>query len=505
MRHTVVISDIHLSEVERGSGLWMRYRQRPFVPDAEIARMLAAVRRAVDEERRRDAGGAELTLVLGGDVFDLDAPRVVGGESVPHDLPRTAEHAVPALAAILDDHPVFVAALGQVLAEGHTLVVLSGNHDVELTLPAVRELLAARVVASASPLPRRRDELRERILFRAWFHLTPDGILIEHGNQYDSRCSYRSPMAPFLDGGREIEPSFGSLVARHLAARVGTLNPHDERTFQLSSGHLAAHWARHYLFSRRSIALTWLGGASRVILALRRAAGSPVGPRARRARRRADVAAAARETGAPIRAVSRHARLAHAPIAEETRRVLHELLVDRVAVATAATLGGAALIALASGRTRLASFFAPLVFLGYARALPKPPLNEGWRRIGGVAREIARIHEARAVIFGHTHEEAGAFGDDGVFIGNSGSWSATIDGDKPAQIARPVIWLRSGGDRAGALSGGLYAWIDGRLEPRATRGDGDQSRGTQRVSATPGIDAANASMKNVVKPSLSTR
>ena len=43
MRHTVVISDIHLSEVERGSGLWMRYRQRQFLPDNEIASMLGAV------------------------------------------------------------------------------------------------------------------------------------------------------------------------------------------------------------------------------------------------------------------------------------------------------------------------------------------------------------------------------------------------------------------------------------------------------------------------------
>src|SRR5262249_32930603 len=114
MDHTVVISDVHLSEVEPGEGLWMRHRQRRWLPDGELAAMLAAL---CDEVR-----GDRLTLVLGGDVFDFDAPRVVHGESVFHDLPRTEEHAVPALAAILDDHPLVVEALARVLAEGHALV-----------------------------------------------------------------------------------------------------------------------------------------------------------------------------------------------------------------------------------------------------------------------------------------------------------------------------------------------------------------------------------------------
>src|SRR5262245_26041511 len=57
MRHTVVISDIHLSEVERRSGPWMRYRQRPFAPDEQIAAMLGAVLEAVHPN-------SELTVVL---------------------------------------------------------------------------------------------------------------------------------------------------------------------------------------------------------------------------------------------------------------------------------------------------------------------------------------------------------------------------------------------------------------------------------------------------------
>ena len=67
----------------------MRYRQKPYTTGAEIAQML--------EELVHRVRGDELTLILNGDIFDFDAPRVSEGRSVPHDLPRTAENAVPAI------------------------------------------------------------------------------------------------------------------------------------------------------------------------------------------------------------------------------------------------------------------------------------------------------------------------------------------------------------------------------------------------------------------------
>ncbi len=201
MRHTIAISDIHLCEVERTDGLWMRYRQAQFSPDDDLAAMLDKVRERVS--------GDDLCLVLNGDIFDFDAPRVVAGESVFHDLPRTAEHAVPAIVAILDDHPAFVAALGRVLADGHEVVFVSGNHDVLLTLPEVRAVVVERVlnaaVAMGNPggVPQTPPVAVGKIVFRAWFHLTPDGILLEHGHQYDGYCAHRYPMVPFAPAARE--------------------------------------------------------------------------------------------------------------------------------------------------------------------------------------------------------------------------------------------------------------------------------------------------------------
>ena len=52
MRHTVSLSDIHLCEVERTDGLWMRYRQAPFSPDNDLGAMLDALREQGARRRR---------------------------------------------------------------------------------------------------------------------------------------------------------------------------------------------------------------------------------------------------------------------------------------------------------------------------------------------------------------------------------------------------------------------------------------------------------------------
>src|SRR5690242_2948283 len=111
----------------------MRYRQRAFSPQGAVAEMLEAM--------RSRTGDDDLEVVLNGDIFDFDAPRVIDNESRFHDLPRDADHAVPAIKAILGDHPAFVDALGKILHSGGTVVFVSGNHDVQLTLPEVRAVI----------------------------------------------------------------------------------------------------------------------------------------------------------------------------------------------------------------------------------------------------------------------------------------------------------------------------------------------------------------------------
>ncbi len=141
----------------------------------------------------------------------------------------------------------------------------------------VEAALAALGDASLSSAPHARAALGARVVFRAWFHKTPDGIIVEHGNQYDAYCSYRYPMVPFRRKPGEIRPTMGSLVCRLLVSRMGYFNPHVDSSFMLSAFGYLAHWARYYMFCRRSLA----GG-----LGARRA------PHARRARAPARAGAA---------------------------------------------------------------------------------------------------------------------------------------------------------------------------------------------------------------------
>jgi UDP-2,3-diacylglucosamine pyrophosphatase LpxH len=469
MRHTLVISDIHLCEAEPSDGLWMRYRQKSFSPDSELAVMLDALRTRVR--------GEQLTLVLNGDIFDFDAPRVVGDESVFHDLPRDAEHAVPAIAAILDDHTVFLIAIGRLVADGHEAVFISGNHDVQLTLPEVRSLVTARVVEAAALAlgrstdelePALRRELMSRIAFRAWFHKTVDGIVVEHGNQYDPYCSWRYPMAPFGRDGREIQPTMGSLATRLLASRMGYFNPHVDESFMLSMVGYLHHWAKYYMFTSRSLVVAWATGAVRTLwtLVLRR---DPE----RRERRRANIAAAAAETGVSVKTVARHARLFARPAEDRLPIVMRELWLDRAGILLFSLLVAALWYWLVPGGARYGAVLAPALLLAYEIFTPKIPLGETWRTVNRAARRVAKVHRARAVVLGHTHNPEGVW-ENGVFHGNTGSWSAAyrdIACTKPLFEERPIVWLTTDADRGGELRGGLFAWKDGQFEERVTAGE----------------------------------
>ncbi|WP_437538271.1 hypothetical protein WME79_20065 [Sorangium sp. So ce726] len=468
----MAISDIHLCELEPGDGLWMRYRQAPYSPDSEVAAMLDALRDEMRQGTARGAGRDELTLVLNGDVFDFDAPRVIDQQSVFHDLPRSAEHAVPAMEAILADHPVFIEALGRVVADGHTVVFISGNHDVQLTLPEVRDLVRARVVDAAlaalgdaplSSAPHARAALDARVVFRAWFHKTPDGIIVEHGNQYDAYCSYRYPMVPFGRKPGEIQPTMGSLVCRLLVSRMGYFNPHVDSSFMLSAFGYLAHWARYYMFSRRSLAGAWVLGALRTVVELVRRREPE-----RRARLRECLAAAAQETGAPLRAVARHARLFAPPAEDRLGLVARELWLDRAALALLAVVVALVWLLLVPLWLAPAALVAPAALIVYERLVPKLPLDATWQRVSRAARQVARAHRARAVVFGHTHTPEGTW-EGGLFFGNTGSWSAAFEDvacTRPVFAARPLVWLRSepGAGSAARLSGGLVTWKNGRFE-----------------------------------------
>lgn len=447
----MVISDVHLCEGLPGSDLWMRWRQKSFFPDDDFASLLAWLQVVTLP------GQDTIELVFNGDLFDFDAARVVGNEAPFEDLPRTESVAVELLGRILDDHPGYLHALGAMLAAGHEVVFISGNHDAQLGFPKVRALLTERLVAASGD-----PSVRSRVHHRAWFHQTVHGIHLEHGNQFDHFCAFRYPMDPVVEGEWEIPPTVGSLAFRYLGSRIGYFNPHVDSTFMMGLGEYVEHWARHYALTRRSLGFTWLKGTRRLVTKLIQHRDRASGERERRG-----IAAAARETGVSEEKLRAHATLFAQPADADLHAVFREFWVDRVA------FGAAAMAAAVSApwvfRRRAvalpAAALLPVAFALYELLTPKKELGDTYAHIASMGSELVRIHGVRAVIFGHTHQPYGRW-DSGIFYGNSGTWTAayrdiacTIPAD---ERGRPVIWLRSDGS---TMHGGLFRWARGHLVP----------------------------------------
>jgi UDP-2,3-diacylglucosamine pyrophosphatase LpxH len=451
MRHTVVVSDVHLWEALPGEGLWMRYRQRRFFPDDRLAAMLDLV--------ASRAGTDPLEVVFNGDVFDFDvAP--VQGDGLDYDARCVSEEeAIARLTAILDDHPVFVGAVGKVLAKGGSIVFVAGNHDVQLHWPKVRALLEERILDAATCgrelASEARDAMRTRILFRAWFHRTADGILVEHGNQYDRYCSFASPLAPFVTEGEleRIEPTVGSLVVHHIVGRLGYFNPNHDPSFLLSAAGYAKHFFRYYAFAKESLVGTWTLGTIRVALSLL--------DHSRRRRRLDDEALTrfADERGIGIDALREHAAMSKRAGVHEFLRTLQ---LDKAALA--GVVVAATALALAHPRTALGFMLGSVGALtAFNLAVKEKSLSETYDHLRECQRRIARLYGARAVVFGHTHEAFGRW-EEGTFYGNCGTWSPRhhdVECNMPFEHGDPFVWLRS--DDGGRLRGGLYRFVDGQV------------------------------------------
>ncbi len=456
-RHTVILSDVHLSQAhpeDPSDPLWMRYRRRDHHPDGDLE--------ALVDHLLATRGGDAIEMVWNGDVFDFDAPWVKGGQSSFDEVPPDEAGSTDQVRRILADHPGWVRAAARLVAAGHRLLVVSGNHDVELWFPGVRRAIREAIAGAAASEGRAIDgrDLEARVRFRAWFHVTEDGIYIEHGSQYDIFGSVRWPMLPLTRGRDRIHPQTGKLAFKRTGARMGYFNPYYEETFYLGFSGYMRHWAERYALSRRHIVRTWLLGALRTAAEIWRHRHREDWSAENRALARA-------ETGAPDEAIDATAALA-APPAEDTMiPILRELWLDRFGLAVFAL--ACATIAWAAGNVAgallTAALYALLVVV-YERTTPKLDLR-AWETVPPEVRELFSIHGARAICMGHTHRPFAVWeGDvDRRLFANSGSWCPAFRDPlctDPVFRRRPILLLTSDGE---ALHGGLFWWDGDDLAP----------------------------------------
>jgi UDP-2,3-diacylglucosamine pyrophosphatase LpxH len=465
-RVTAILSDVHLSQAhpdDPADPLWMRYRRREFHPDRDFEEL---VDRLLTEH-----GDDRIEIVWNGDVFDFDAPWVKDGISSFEEFPLTDDGCAAHVRRIVADHPIWFGAAARLLLAGHRLLILSGNHDIELVWPGVRRAIRDELgrLASQRGGALAEADLDERVRFRAWFHVTEDGIYLEHGSQYDVFNGVRYAMLPFTRARNWIHPQMGKLAFKRTGSQMGYFNPYYEETFYMGLFGYLGHFVRYYAFSRRHIVRTWFWGSVETALEIWRHRHRDDWTAENRALARA-------ETGASDEAIDRTFRLGARPAEDTMLPILRELWLDRLALTSVLVLS-VGIAWLAGGRLSAGVTLAVLLalFALYEIRTPKPDIRT-YDSAPPEVRELLDIHGAHALCMGHTHrpfgswEGGGGARDEGPsprFFGNSGSWCPAFHDDRctsPVLGRRPLILLTSEG---GALSGGLFWWDRAGLVPDA--------------------------------------
>jgi UDP-2,3-diacylglucosamine pyrophosphatase LpxH len=222
----LLFSDVHLgADLVQHAQPWTAERLREaHQVDHELGSML-------DHYRERSEPGRPWRLVIAGDFIDLVGMSISAAEGTTlssplnddereHGLGSSHEHAAVKMRAVAERHDALFRKLARFVDAGHYLVLIRGNHDVELYWEAAQQafvdaLLARRDVSGSyveSPAA-----FGQRVEFRHWFYYVRGLLYVEHGHQYDPTCAYQHVLAPLSPRDPfRISYSFSDILLRYV-------------------------------------------------------------------------------------------------------------------------------------------------------------------------------------------------------------------------------------------------------------------------------------------------
>jgi len=426
----LVVSDLHLADVEDHADGWKAHKSSRHVFDGDFAALIR-------DFAAREAPGGPLTLVLNGDVFDFDlvtaapdpAPWPVSRSERRRGLDATEPKSAWKLRRILADHPVFVSALADFAAGGHGIVCVIGNHDRELHFLDVRRVLGDAVRAAAAATGRTLPD-GDPVRYEPWFFHVPGEVYVEHGQQHDYYSSFQHVLSPVVDasGRAVLALPMGNLSNRYLMSRMGFFNPH-AADFILNGFRYLAHWLRHYAFSRRSLVLPWFLGSLSVMARLLATRSRILLQPRDLAARTAEVAARNGVTPGTMAAL---ARLQKTPITQRFFRIVREFWIDRLLMAFLMA-GGTVALALVpiplwiKLMVPLACF--PLLYFVYEWLVREEGVHAIGKEIPAVARAIGDLLPVRVVTLGHSHVPRLVPLRGGLVFVDTGTWAPNMSLD----------------------------------------------------------------------------
>lgn len=128
----------------------------------------------------------------------------VSEEERAFGLGTEAERSLVKLDATLEYHAKLFTRLAGFVREGGELVILRGNHDVELHWGKVQRAFRRRLTDLAykgqhldvDEAIEKRSAFQDRIEFVPWMYYEKGRIYVEHGHQYDPYCSFDHQLFP---------------------------------------------------------------------------------------------------------------------------------------------------------------------------------------------------------------------------------------------------------------------------------------------------------------------
>jgi UDP-2,3-diacylglucosamine pyrophosphatase LpxH len=468
----LVVSDLHIA-AGRDPATGRFDRTENFFADEAFFRFL--------EHYRADAGKGAL-LVLNGDTLDFlrivatprtprelaawrDALAGLGMRMTTEELARSIDRkerryglgtedfkCVWKLGEIACGHPRFFDALRAWLRAGGRILVVKGNHDVELYWPPVRLALRRMLGAAAGGAG------REPVLFcDTWVRL--ENLYLEHGHQYETATRVEgTPTLKVKEGDREVETIRlppGSFVNRYLINSAEDIYPFLDNARPLSKS-VRLILRRHPLkglklvppafqLIRRSWRISG-GSFGRSVLMLLNVVGPFVGIVA--------VALVLYLLGVLDRYGAFGVGLA---------KIIHQVLQH-----------------LGKSRYFLCILGFALPYIGSAfmdwreehrkgRVLEDPFGDEAYH--GYIGRYPAAAATLVYIVFGHTHTQDAQLvrpgdGSPGILYLNTGTWTPLFDDDRPDLIGRAFRpFVRFDREPGGVYTHAYLQWNDERGGP----------------------------------------
>ncbi len=278
LTYTAIISDLHLTDAEpprhrtkSKHPLWKKFKTKEFYIDDSLAQFLAHIQAQAQEKPQSKKTGEstgkktvnQVELILNGDIFDFDSVMSLPEKAIykinwletRRGLFPQQEKSLFKIKIMLEEHKVFIDALRDFLNKGNTVIIIPGNHDVELHFPEVQAY-----IREVLDLP---DAARKNLIFTAWFYISNKDTLIEHGNQQDPYCICENPLNPFLLDYNvlSVRLPFGNVACRYMMNGLGLFNPHVEKNYIMSIPQYLRFFFKYLVTTQPLIIWTWLWGS----------------------------------------------------------------------------------------------------------------------------------------------------------------------------------------------------------------------------------------------------